>query len=89
MKSYLRITLCGLICFCGKGFAEESEITVDSVVQQTQDFYRTRSGGSQDATFSAVGKSMIAWGLGLSAAIAILASAIHQSNSDSSSSSSN
>lgn len=35
--------------------------------------------GAEDGTFTAIATSMIGWGLGLSAGIAILASVLHQS----------
>jgi hypothetical protein len=78
MKRYLSALIGSAVLFSSTPVCSEEIDGVDMVRQQTEDLYRTSS-GSQDATFNAVGKSMIAWGLGLSAVIAILAAAIHQS----------
>ena len=78
MKKTIRALLCFSLLFCSAGFAEAQD-DVDIVPEQTRDLYHTGS-GAQDATYSTVGRSMWAWGIGLAAAIGILASAIHQSN---------
>ncbi len=36
-------------------------------------------GGAEDGAFTAISTSMLGWGLGLSAGIAVLASVLHQS----------
>ncbi len=79
MKKTIHKLLCLSLLFLPAGFSEDTE-NLNSVKEQTEDLYHTGA-GAQDATFSTIGKSMWAWGIGLSAAIAILASAIHQSNS--------
>jgi hypothetical protein len=56
------------------------------VPAQTEDIWRTGS-GAQDGTFSSVSLSMLGWGVGLAAGIAIVASVIHQSTSSHDSSS--
>ena len=73
--------LCSSLCYC------DNTETLESIRQQTQDIYNSGT-GPENATFNTIGKSMVAWGIGLSAAIAILASAIKQSDSPTSSSSS-
>ena len=52
---------------------------IDDVVQGTEDLWKNGS-GSEDSSNSAVSLSMLGWGIGAAAAIAILASAIHQSD---------
>lgn len=74
------------LLFSTSGFSDNSE-SLNSIREQTQDIYRGTT-GPDNATFNTIGKSMIAWGLGLSAAIAILSAAIKQSDADTSSSSS-
>ena len=76
-KNILRL-LCFSLFFFSAGFAENTD-NINTVKEQTEELYRTGSGAT-DATYSTVGRSMWAWGIGLSAVIAILASAIHQSN---------
>ncbi len=78
MKKTVRKLLCVSLFFCSAAFTEDTD-NVNTVKEQTEDFYHTGS-GAQDATYSTVGRSMWAWGIGLAAAIGILASAIHQSN---------
>ena len=78
MKKTIRSLLCLSLCVFSAAFAEDTD-SLDSIRDQTQDFYRNGS-GSDNATFNTIGRSMIAWGLGLSVAIAILASAIKQSD---------
>lgn len=80
MKRNLSIVLCVATLFATVPIHSEDTTNLEEVKEQTDDFYRTGS-GSQAATYSTIGKSMLVWGIGLSAAIAILASAIHQSSS--------
>ncbi len=53
-----------------------------NIPEQTDELYRTGS-GAQDGMFSSVSLSMLGWGLGLAAGIAIIASVLHQSTSSS------
>lgn len=46
--------------------------------KDTDAIWRTGT-GSEDGTFTAISTSMLGWGIGLSAGIAILASVLHQS----------
>jgi len=46
--------------------------------KNTEAIWRTGS-GAEDGTFTAISTSMLGWGLGLSAGIAVLASVLHQS----------
>lgn len=86
MRKNLSILLSVATLFCGAPIFCEDTTNLEEVKEQTDDLYRTGS-GSQAATYSTIGKSMLVWGIGLSAAIAILASAIHQSSSSHDSSS--
>lgn len=47
--------------------------------KDTESIWRTGA-GAEDGTFTAISTSMLGWGLGLSAGIAILASVLHQSS---------
>lgn len=51
---------------------------LDNYRKDTDSIWRTGS-GSEDGTFTAISTSMLGWGVGLSAGIAILASVLHQS----------
>lgn len=42
-----------------------------------------RGAGAEDGAFTAISASMLGWGVGLAAVIAILASVLHQSSSSS------
>ncbi len=46
--------------------------------KDNESIWRTGA-GAEDGTFTAISMSMLGWGLGLSAGIAILASVLHQS----------
>lgn len=46
--------------------------------KNTEAIWRTGS-GAEDGTFTAISTSMLGWGVGLSAGIAVLASVLHQS----------
>jgi hypothetical protein len=51
---------------------------LDQWKKDTESIWRTGA-GAEDGTFTAISTSMLGWGLGLSAGIAILASVLHQS----------
>ncbi len=52
--------------------------------KDTEAIWRTGT-GAEDGTFTAISTSMLGWGVGLSAGIAILASVLHQSTASHSS----
>ena len=78
MKKTISKLLCLSLVLFSSAFSEDSD-NLHSIRAQSQDFYRGGS-GADNATFNTIGRSMIAWGLGLSAAIAILSAAIKQSD---------
>jgi hypothetical protein len=51
---------------------------LDNYRKDTDAIWRTGT-GAEDGTFTAISTSMLGWGIGLSAGIAILASVLHQS----------
>ncbi len=51
---------------------------LENYKKDTEAIWRTGS-GAEDGTFTAISTSMLGWGVGLSAGIAILASVLHQS----------
>ena len=51
---------------------------LDNYKKDTDAIWRTGT-GSEDGTYTAIATSMLGWGVGLSAGIAILASVLHQS----------
>jgi hypothetical protein len=51
---------------------------LDQWKKENESIWRTGA-GAEDGTFTAISTSMLGWGLGLSAGIAILASVLHQS----------
>ena len=63
-----------IACTAAPGFADE----LDNYKKDTEAIWRTGA-GSEDGTFAAIATSMLGWGVGLSAGIAILASVLHQS----------
>ena len=57
--------------------------TIDDVTKNTENLWRTGA-GSSDGAFTAISTSMIAWGVGLAVAIALLAAALNHSSKSSS-----
>jgi len=51
---------------------------LENYKKDTDAIWRTGS-GAEDGTFTAISTSMLGWGIGLAAGIAILASVLHQS----------
>lgn len=51
---------------------------LDEYKKNTEAIWRTGA-GAEDGTYTAISTSMLGWGVGLSAGIAILASVLHQS----------
>jgi len=60
---------------------------LEVAVDEMNDYYRTGC-GCEDGVFNAISASMIGWGVGLFAGIALLTGLIHNSHQDSSSSNS-
>jgi tellurite resistance protein TehA-like permease len=54
--------------------------SLDDFKKDTEALWRVGT-GSEDGSFTAISTSMLGWGVGLSAGIAILASVLHQSTS--------
>lgn len=63
-----------LIALPSLSFSDE----LDQYKKNTEAIWRTGT-GAEDGSFTAISTSMLGWGLGLSAGIAILASVLHQS----------
>jgi hypothetical protein len=68
------ITSLALLTITASGFSNELENTK----KNTDAIWRTGA-GAEDGTYTAVSTSMLGWGVGLGAGIAILASVLHQS----------
>jgi len=52
------------------------------IAENTDKLWRTGA-GAHDGSYTALGASMLGWGIGLAVGIAILAAALHQSKSNS------
>lgn len=72
MKKLLAISL--LLSMASPAFTDQ----LDNYKKDTDAIWRTGT-GAEDGTFTAISTSMLGWGVGLSAGIAILASVLHQS----------
>jgi hypothetical protein len=57
--------------------------SLQDFAKNTESIYR-KGAGSEDGGFTAISMSMLGWGLGLAAGIAILAAVLHQSKSSTS-----
>jgi hypothetical protein len=68
------LTAFTLLALPSLSFADE----LDQYRKDTEAIWRTGT-GAEDGSYTAISTSMLGWGLGLSAGIAILASALHQS----------
>ena len=68
------LTMLALLCLAAPAFSDE----LQNYKKDTDAIWRT-GGGAEDGTFTAISTSMLGWGVGLSAGIAILASVLHQS----------
>jgi len=67
--------VCSIVFSSSQLFADND---LDQYKEETEALWRTGT-GSQDGAYSAIVVSMLGWGLGLGAAIAIIASVLHQS----------
>ncbi len=68
------IAALALISLAGTVRADE----LDNYKKDTESIWRTGT-GAEDGNYTAISTSMLGWGVGLSAGIAILASVLHQS----------
>lgn len=68
------VALLTFLAFSAASFAGD----MDEYKKDSEAIWRTGS-GAQDGSYSAIATSMLGWGLGLSAGIAILCSVLHQS----------
>lgn len=68
-----------MVCSSLPVFAEED---IQDLATNTDKLYR-EGAGAQDGAYTALSLSMIGWGIGLAAGIAILCAALHQSKSSS------
>ena len=78
MKRLLLLAL--LFFFLSTLPSSSNAANFNDIPKNTEDLYRAGS-GTQSGKYAALSSSMIAWGLGLAAGIAILASVLHQSTS--------
>lgn len=76
----MRILLAGALLLASPLIAEDE---LDQYKEETDAIWQTGT-GAQDGAFSAISVSMLGWGLGLAAVIAVVASVLHQSNASSS-----
>lgn len=79
MKSFLTAMLCACLMIT-QGFAE----TTDEKNNNNYEYYGPLGQGAFDSSTEALGISMMAWGIGLAGAIAIVAGVLHQSREESS-----
>lgn len=78
-KTVCLILVCSLWTSSPMVFAEDD---LNQYKEETEAIWRPGT-GSQDGAFSAISTSMLGWGLGLGALIAIVASVLHQSTASS------
>lgn len=76
MKKIITAVLSFALLASGSLRADEC---IQNTEAYTEEIWRVGD-GSRDGSFTAVGTSMIGWGLGLGAAIGVLAAVLHQSN---------
>lgn len=80
MKTLLRI-LCPLALLITPLQANHHEC-LEAAVDEMNDYYRVGC-GCEDGVFNAVSSSMLGWGVGLFAGIALLTGLIHNAHQDS------
>jgi len=79
----IKIILPLLLISSGTLRADNGEYLEASVEESNALYYTGPGTGCQDGIFNAVSSSMIGWGVGLAAAIALITGLIHTSHSDS------
>lgn len=84
MKQVIRISLSALLLTTTSLRADAD--CLEAAVEEMNDLYRTGC-GCEDGIFNAVSSSMVGWGVGLFVGIALLTGLVHNSHSDSKSSS--
>jgi len=84
MKQIIRATLTVLLLTTTSLRADGD--CLEAAVEEMNDLYRTGC-GCEDGIFNAVSSSMVGWGVGLFVGIALLTGLVHNSHSDSKSSS--
>ncbi len=67
--------VCSLV-FCSPSLFADNDL--NQYKEETEELWRSGT-GSQDGAYSAIVLSMLGWGLGMAAVIAIVASVLHQS----------
>lgn len=82
MKRIIRMIL-PLLLITSTALRADNGEWLDAAVDEQNALYNTGPGaGCQDGVFNAVSASMIGWGVGLVAAIALITGLIHTSHSD-------
>lgn len=76
MKKIIACTLSFALLSSGSLMCDEC---IQNTETYTDELWRVGD-GSRDGSFTAVGTSMLGWGLGLGTAIGIIAAVLHQSN---------
>ena len=85
MKKIIRIALSILLLSIHSIHANPC---LEAAMEEMNDNYRTGR-GCEDGIFTAVSSSMVAWGVGLIAGIALLTGLIHQSHAETTTTSTN
>lgn len=80
MKRFVAVTLSFLVAFTFNPVFGKEEISDNA--ENVDSLYREGS-GAVDGAYTATSISMLGWGIGLAAGIAILAAALHQSKTPS------
>ena len=86
MRKFVQILL-PLALFAAPLQADNAEC-LEAALDEMNDYYRTGA-GCEDGIFNAISASMLGWGVGLFAGIALLTGLIHNAHQSSSSSSNN
>lgn len=85
MKQLVRILL--LLALSMAPLCADTQECLEAAIDEMNDYYRTGS-GCEDGIFNAISTSMLGWGVGLFAGIALLTGLIVNAHHDSTSSSS-
>lgn len=72
--------LTGILCISMMAATLKAEQDIQIMADQTDELYRPAA-ASQDGAFTSLSLSMLGWGVGVAAGVAILASVLHQSSS--------